>query len=94
MNDESKHNRHPGYSEMRDMLENLPQTWCPALLATLVQTCVRKKVFAPGGMLSFVNSAKTEAEKQIKEPEAPAYDVRAELNAAAKEFMEGMASNE
>lgn len=48
------------YGEIRELLENLPNTWCPALLFVLVKTCVRKKVFQPGGLENIVKRAQEE----------------------------------
>lgn len=51
-----------GYSEIRSIIENLPNTWCPALLHALVKTCVRKHVFAEDGLLNIVKGAQKEEE--------------------------------
>lgn len=51
------------YEAIRNEIENLPQTWCPALLFAMVRVCVRKKVFAPGGLEKIVARAKAEEEQ-------------------------------
>lgn len=51
------------YEVIRSELEDLPQTWCPALLFVLVKTCVRKKVFQPGGLENIVKRAQEEGMK-------------------------------
>lgn len=48
---------HLHYEEIRNAIENLPDTWCPALLFALVRTCVRKHVFSEGGLISIVQRA-------------------------------------
>lgn len=54
------------YSEIREELEDIPQTWCPALLVTLVRTCVRKKVFREGGLVATVKQVEKEELKNPK----------------------------
>lgn len=46
-----------GYTKLRGAIEQSSQTWLPGLLAATIQACRRKEVFAPGGLLEFVQRA-------------------------------------
>lgn len=50
------------YGEIRKTIKELPDTWCPALLHVMIRACVRKQVFAPGGLLNVVRAAQEEEE--------------------------------
>lgn len=42
------------YEEIKDELENLPVSWYPALLAVMVESAIKKKVFREGSVTKFV----------------------------------------
>lgn len=42
------------YSELKSELENAPKSWCPALLAILVEKCAKENVFVEDGLTRFV----------------------------------------
>ena len=43
-----------GFTEINNDLKDLPITWYPALLKTLVEAAIAKKTFVPGGVTTFV----------------------------------------
>ena len=42
------------YEQIKNEISDLPQTWYPALLKTMVESAISKKVFLPGGATEFV----------------------------------------
>ena len=46
------------HAELERELTDVPPTWIPALLRTLIRTAMRKQVFLPdGGLETFVHSS-------------------------------------
>jgi len=43
------------YEGLRDGLRNLPMTWYPDLIATMVRAAYRKGVFKEGGASQFIH---------------------------------------
>lgn len=43
------------FEEAVQFIRGLPMSWCPALLAHMVEAAYEKKVFVPGGASSFVH---------------------------------------
>jgi hypothetical protein len=44
------------YEKAKQAIQDLPQSWIPALLIELIQTAQEKKVFQPGRIHVFVKS--------------------------------------
>jgi hypothetical protein len=42
------------YSDLETRLRDLPMTWYPALIKTMVEAAISKGVFLPGGATEFV----------------------------------------
>ncbi len=42
------------YAELREKLSDLPATWYPDLIRTMIEAAIAKKVFKPGGATIFV----------------------------------------
>jgi len=53
------------YHEMHQALLNLPLTWYPAIIETVIKEAYKKGVFLPGGAIVFVQGV----EKRIIEKE-------------------------
>lgn len=47
----------PPYEEITAWLQRVPMTYLPGLLIVVVQQCVLRKVFKPGGLLGLVKRA-------------------------------------
>jgi hypothetical protein len=52
--------KEPSYTEIRDSLKNLPITWYPALLCTIVEEACKAGVFKPGGAALLAKKVETE----------------------------------
>lgn len=64
------------YDELNSELQNLPQTWYPALLLVMVEAAISKRVFVRGGVTRFVHSIEDKvATSPIPSPEFPAVQV-------------------
>lgn len=48
------------FAELDRELREVPMTWIPALLATLVRSANRQSVFKDGGLVEFVAGVKAE----------------------------------
>lgn len=57
-----------GYEELEQQLKQVPLTWLPGLLYTLVTECVRQKIFQEGGLVRAVIRAQQTAEAADGEP--------------------------
>lgn len=42
------------FKDLNESLKDLPVTWYPALLKTLVEEAIKKNTFVPGGATEFV----------------------------------------
>lgn len=51
-----------GYEELEQQFKQVPLTWLPGLLYTLVTVCVRQRIFQEGGLVRMVLRAKQKAE--------------------------------
>lgn len=47
----------PSYDELTGWLQRVPMTWLPGLLIRVVEMCVARKVFKPGGIENTVAKA-------------------------------------
>lgn len=52
------------YNEIEDELRNLPRTWIPMLLRTLVIRAIRANVFVEGGLEEYVRHSIDIAKEQ------------------------------
>ena len=59
------------FDEIKSEIQDLPQTWIPALLKVMVETAVEKHVFQPGGIARFVKAV--EDDYQPKDPPPPGF---------------------
>ena len=57
---ESYVNYEGGFDTLRNRLDNLPTTWYPALLTTLGKASLRKEVWKPGGLTSYMKRVEEE----------------------------------
>lgn len=48
--------KYDGYADLRDGLMDLPMTWYPALIITMIKSAYIKKVFKKGGASEFVRT--------------------------------------
>ena len=56
------------YNELKTELENAPRTWLPALLKTLVETSIKKRVFIENDASKFVARIQTEMQTNAEPP--------------------------
>jgi hypothetical protein len=54
------------FTEIETAINEVPVTYLPALLITVVQRCEREGVFAPGGLEKIVASAKDRVDPRQK----------------------------
>lgn len=52
--------RNLSFAELDRELRDVPMTWIPALLATLVRSSIRQAVFKEGGLVEFVVGVRVE----------------------------------
>ena len=45
-----------GFSDLRDLLMDIPMTWYPALIKTMIKQAYLKKVFVKGGASQFIKN--------------------------------------
>jgi hypothetical protein len=45
------------YEQLKKLIEKAPLTYLPALLTIMVKTCVKSKMFVPGGIEKIVAKA-------------------------------------
>lgn len=56
---------HMSYEEIKTEIEQLPQTWIPALVLILIEQAVKKKCFKQGGLTRLVQEIEN---RQTEEP--------------------------
>jgi hypothetical protein len=56
--------KYNGYEDLCNGLKDLPQTWYPALLITMVEAAYSKRVFVPGGASSLIRKAELKINRQ------------------------------
>lgn len=55
------------YEDLRKAIHNAPLTWFPALLTLVVEQCVKRRVFMPGGMQRAIDKAADKANAAVFE---------------------------
>lgn len=55
------------YEDLEKELRNLPDTWYPAMIAILVETSHKKKIWIKGGVQNYVNNVVKRLEEQEKQ---------------------------